>query len=105
MPLHLTTADPDFERAFHAFLGAKRESADDVDAAVRTIVADVRRRGDAALIELSQRFDGVDPGKAGMRVSATEIAAAVTASDKATLAALELARSRIESHHKRQLPR
>ena len=53
MPLHLTTTDPDFERAFQAFLGAKRESSEDVDAAVRTIIADVRRRGDAALIELT----------------------------------------------------
>ncbi len=105
MPLHLTTTDPDFERAFQAFLGAKRESSDDVDAAVRTIIADVRRRGDAALIELTQRFDGLDLAKAGIRVSAAEIAAAVAASDKAALAALELARSRIESHHQRQLPR
>jgi len=105
MPLHLTTTDADFERAFAAFLAAKRESAEDVDAAVRTIIADVRRRGDAALIELTQRFDALDLTKTGMRVSAAEIGAAVAVSDKATLAALELARARIESHHKRQLPR
>ncbi|HJZ44556.1 MAG TPA: histidinol dehydrogenase [Hyphomicrobiaceae bacterium] len=105
MPLHLTTTDADFERAFAAFLAAKRESAEDVDAAVRTIIADVRRRGDAALIELTQRFDALDLTKTGMRVSAAEIGAAVAVSDKATLAALELARARIESHHRRQLPR
>jgi histidinol dehydrogenase len=105
MPLHLNTADADFERAFAAFLAAKRETAEDVDAAVRSIIADVRKRGDAALIELTQRFDAVDLAKVGIRVSASEIAAAVAASDKVTLAALELARGRIESHHRRQLPR
>jgi histidinol dehydrogenase len=105
MPLHLNTADADFERAFAAFLAAKRETAEDVDAAVRSIIADVRMRGDAALIELTQRFDAVDLAKVGIRVSASEIAAAVAASDKVTLAALELARGRIESHHRRQLPR
>jgi histidinol dehydrogenase len=104
MPLHLTTTDAAFESAFAAFLATKRESAEDVDTAVRTIIADVRRRGDAALIELTQRFDALDLAKTGMRVSAAEIAAAVAASDKATLSALELARARIESHHRRQLP-
>jgi histidinol dehydrogenase len=104
MPLHLTTTDPQFESAFAAFLAAKRESAEDVDAAVRTIISDVRRRGDAALIELTQRFDALDLANGGIRISAAEIGAAVAVSDRTTLAALELARSRIESHHKRQLP-
>jgi histidinol dehydrogenase len=105
MPLHLNIADADFESAFAAFLAAKRETAEDVDAVVRSIIADVRKRGDAALIELTQRFDAVDLAKVGIRVGASEIAVAVAASDKATLAALELARGRIESHHRRQLPR
>jgi histidinol dehydrogenase len=104
MPLHLTTTDPQFESAFAAFLAAKRESAEDVEVAVRAIIADVRRRGDAALIELTQRFDALDLANGGIRISAAEIGAAVAVSDRTTLAALELARSRIESHHKRQLP-
>jgi histidinol dehydrogenase len=104
MPVELSTRDPGFERAFAAFLATKREAAPDVDAAVREIVEHVRRDGDAALIALTQRFDRLDLGKAGIRVSEREIAAAVAESDKDALAALELARARIESHHRRQLP-
>ncbi len=104
MPLHLSTTDPDFESAFAAFLAGKREVSEDVELAVRAIIAEVRKDGDAALIELTRRFDRLDLGAAGIRVSEAEIATAVAASDKATLAALELAHSRIEAHHRRQLP-
>jgi histidinol dehydrogenase len=104
MPLHLTTTDPDFENAFAVFLAAKREASEDVDQAVRAIVAQVRKDGDKALVELTRRFDRLDLGAAGIRVSEAEIAAAVAASDKETMAALELALARIESHHRRQLP-
>ena len=104
MPLHLTTTDPDFESAFAAFLAAKRETSEDVDQTVRAIVAQVRKDGDKALIELTRRFDRLDLAATGIRVSEAEIAAAVAASDKETMAALELALARIESHHRRQLP-
>jgi histidinol dehydrogenase len=49
MALQLTTLQPDFEARFSAFLTTKREVSDDVDAAARAIIADVRARGDAAL--------------------------------------------------------
>ena len=104
MPLHLITTDPEFERAFATFLAAKREASEDVDQAVRAIIAQVRKDGDTALIELTRRFDRLDLAATGIRVSEAEIAAAVTASDKGTIAALELALARIESHHRRQLP-
>jgi histidinol dehydrogenase len=104
MPLRLTTSDPGFESAFAAFLAAKREVSEDVDAAARAIIAQVRRHGDGALRELTHRFDRLDLAEVGIRISEAEIAAAVVASDRQTLAALELARSRIESHHRRQLP-
>jgi histidinol dehydrogenase len=104
MPLHLNTSDRDFESAFTAFLATKREVSDDVDAVVRDIIAQVRRDGDAALIALTQKFDRLDLATAGIRVSAAEITAAVAASDRTTLDALTLARDRIESHHRRQLP-
>jgi hypothetical protein len=48
---------PSFETRFAALLSMKREDAPDVDAAVAAIIADVRARGDAALIELTERFD------------------------------------------------
>ena len=104
MPLHLIASDPDFERGFAAFLASKREVSEDVDAAVRAIVAQVREHGDKAVIELTRRFDRLDLAATGMRVSAAEIAAAVAACDTETMAALELACARIEAHHRRQLP-
>jgi len=105
MPVHLGTKDPGFERAFAVFLAAKRETSPDVDAAVREIIEAVRRDGDAALIAFTQRFDGFDLAATGLRVNEAEIAGAVAASDQEALAALKLALGRIESHHRRQLPR
>lgn len=107
MTIRLSTSDPDFASRFAAFLTMKREVSEDVDQAVRRILADVRARGDAALIELTARFDRLDLGTAGIRVSQDEIDAAVAAAepDRETFAALELARDRIASHHRRQLPK
>jgi histidinol dehydrogenase len=104
MPLHLNASDPDFESAFAAFLATKREVSEDVDAAVRSILAQVRAHGDDAIVELTCRFDRLDLAATPMRVSEAEIAAAVAVCDPQTMAALELARTRIESHHRRQLP-
>ena len=104
MPLNLTTTDPDFERGFAALLATKREVSEDVDQVVRAIVVQVRKDGDKALIELTRRFDRLDLTAASIRVGEAEIAAAVAASDREALAALELARGRIEAHHRRQLP-
>lgn len=105
MALWLTAGAPDFEERFAAFLGTKREVSEDVDAAVRAILADVRARGDAALVDYTRRFDRLDCGIDGLKVTPEEIDAAVSACDSDTLAALSLARDRIESHHRRQLPR
>jgi histidinol dehydrogenase len=105
MPKRLTTTDPDFEAAFAAFLADKRESSADVDAAVRQIIGEVRSRGDAALIELSRKFDGVDLGTLGIRITSAEIDAAVACSAKETLEALVIARDRIVDHHERQRPK
>ena len=65
------------------------------------------RRCGPALIELTQRFDKLDLTKSGIRVTSAEIDAAVASakSDAKTYAALELARDRIASHHKRQVPK
>ena len=103
MPMHLISSGADFEGAFRVFLASKREASEDVEAVVRDIIADVRSRGDAALIELTRRFDRTDVS-GGMRVGAAELDAALAATDAETRAALELARSRIAVHHQRQLP-
>ena len=104
MPLRLTTGDPDFEARFKTLLGGKREASEDVDARVRGIIADVRTRGDRALIELTLKFDSLDLGTVGLRVPAGDIAAAYAGGDRETIAALEFAAARIRAHHVRLKP-
>ena len=105
MPVLLDTSSPEFAGAFNAFLAMKREVAADVEAACRRIVDDVASRGDAALIEATRKFDRLELDASRLRIGPDEIAAAVKACDRETLAALELARERIESFHRRQLPK
>ena len=104
MPIRLDARDADFPDRFRAFLDTKREASADVEQAVRAIIADVAARGDAALIELTRKFDRVDLGAIGLRVTPAELEAATAACDPAPLAALKLARDRIEAYHRRQLP-
>jgi histidinol dehydrogenase len=105
MPVLLDTSSSDFAAAFGGFLAMKREVAADVEAACRRIVDDVAARGDAALIEATHRFDRLELDASRLRVRGDEITQAVKACDRETLAALELARERIESFHRRQLPK
>ena len=105
MPLRLDSQSADFPTRFRAFLGVKREATQDIEQAVRDIIADVRARGDRALTELTAKYDGVDLAKAGLRVTAAEINAAEKLCDAEALAALKLARDRIEAFHRRQQPR
>jgi histidinol dehydrogenase len=105
VPIRLSTRDAGFASAFAALLAMKREVSEDVDRAVAEIIAEVRARGDAALVELTARFDRIDLARLGMRVTAAEIAAARNEVDRDTIAALELAAARIRSHHARQMPK
>jgi histidinol dehydrogenase len=105
MPIRLDTRAPDFSERFRAFLAAKRESASDVDAAARAIIADVVEHGDRALLELTRKFDHVDLAAVGLRVSSADIDAATAAADRRALEALAFARERIEAFHRRQLPK
>jgi histidinol dehydrogenase len=104
MPVTLSTRDPGFEAGFRQLLAAKRESAADVDAAVAQIIDDVAARGDAALIEYTRRFDGMDLAAGGLRLAPPEIADGAAAAAPETVAALRVAAERIESFHRRQLP-
>jgi histidinol dehydrogenase len=104
MPIRLDTRSSDFAGRFTAFLGTKREAAQDVEGAVRAIVAAVAARGDAALIELTNKFDRAALAPAALRVIAPEIEAATAQCDAKALAALRLAHARIEAYHRRQLP-
>ena len=104
MPLELDSAAPGFAAAFAVFLGAKRELDEDVDAAAAAIIAEVRMRGDAALIDLTKKFDRLELTAATLRVTAAEIAAAAKSCAPAALDALRLAHQRIESYHRKQIP-
>ncbi len=100
----LDTREEGFAARFEDLLGMKRESSADVNDAVAKIIADVRARGDAALIDLTQKFDQLDLREAGLAVSEADVAGALAAVDEATVEALKLAHTRILDHHSRQLP-
>ena len=105
MPRRLDASAPSFERDFAGLLDAKRDADEDVSRAVKDIIAEVRSKGDEALIALSQRFDRVTLTEKTLRVGAGEIAAAVKDCAKDVRDALELAAARIETYHRKQLPR
>jgi histidinol dehydrogenase len=105
MPLWLDHTQSDFEAAFARLLNAKRDSAQDVDQIVRSIVSDVRAQGDRALFALTKRFDHFDLTGDNLRVGAAEIAAAKNAVSADALAALRFAAERIEAFHARQKPK
>ncbi len=104
MPVFLNTTDPDFETRFQALLSAKREDSPDVDAAVADIIADVSARGDAALIELTEKFDRLSLTPQKLRISDREVQDAVAKIPEDQQKALELAASRIRAYHERQRP-
>ncbi|MEX0814811.1 MAG: histidinol dehydrogenase, partial [Dongiaceae bacterium] len=104
MPLRLDARRPGFDVGFAALLSAKREMERDVDRTVAEIIADVRARGDAALIDYTRRFDRVALTPETLRVPAAEIGAAAGRCAPETLAALRFAAARIDDYHRRQMP-
>lgn len=104
MPQFLNAQDDGFEAQFTALLGAKREDSPDVDAVVADIIADVRHRGDAAVIELTSKFDRLDLTPETLRFSEEEIDAFCAQVSAEDAEALELAAARIRAYHERQMP-
>ncbi|OUS21016.1 histidinol dehydrogenase [Rhodobacterales bacterium 59_46_T64] len=104
MPIFLDATDPDFETAFAGLLAAKREDSPDVDDVVAGIIADVRHRGDAAVLELTAKFDRLELTAETMRFSPAEIEQYCAQVSDAERAALELAATRIRAYHTRQIP-
>ncbi len=102
--IRLSTQQPDFEARFAAFLNAARDTEAAVSGPVAAILADVRARGDAAVIAATARFDRLTLTPATLRIPAAEIAAAVAAVPPALAAALDLAATRIEAFHRAQRP-
>ena len=95
--------DSNFEAQFAAILSRGEEAGREVEQAVLEIIADVRRSGDAALLELTRRFDRLEAGGiAELEVSPEEISAAFSQVDAADRAALELAVERVTRFHEKQ---
>ncbi|MES0094431.1 histidinol dehydrogenase [Mesorhizobium sp. M0030] len=105
MAITLIQSDAGFAQRFAAFLTTKREVSEDVDTAVRAIIARVRAEGDAALVDYTLKFDKADLNSLGIAVSKDDIAQAYKDADPQTVEALKFARDRIRSHHERQMPK
>ncbi|WP_373085966.1 histidinol dehydrogenase [Sneathiella sp.] len=105
MALKLTSTQKDFEAQFVALLSRNQEADGDVNAITSGILADVRVRKDAAVLEYTNKFDRVSlTNAAALRVTAAEIKTAKSACDGPTLEALKVAAQRIEAYHRKQLP-
>src|SRR5210317_425294 len=104
MPVFLNAQNPEFETQFQQLLSAKREDSPDVDDTVAGIIADVRARGDAAVLELTAKFDRMDITADQLRFGPAEIHAEIAKVSDADRAALELAADRIRAYHERQMP-
>lgn len=104
MVQRLNSDSVDFKAAFEALLGAKRESSSDVSETVRGIIHDVRTRGDAAVIDLTTKFDRFDASVKGLAITEAEVTAACKQIDTETMEALQVAAHRIRAFHEKQLP-
>ncbi len=103
MPERLDATQPDFDQRLDALL-ARGGASGEVHGAVSAIIADIRERGDAALVEATRRFDRFDVDATGLAVSPVELDAAEAAVSPEARDALAFAKARIEAYHKRQLP-
>ena len=104
MARRLNNKDKNFAADFEALLFAKREVEEDVAQQTRAIIADVRARGDAALVELSNKFDRANVTQETLKLSAPEIDAALSGVTKEQITAIDTAARRIEVYHQKQLP-
>ncbi len=102
-PARLSTADADFEQKFRARLHWSAEQDAAIEERVAAILADVRTRGDAAVLEYTARFDGVHaPSMGALQLKADELAAAFDGLPKDQRQALQAAAGRIRRYHEWQ---
>ena len=98
----LKTSAPDFDHAFAALLAREVAQAEGVRAQVAEILAEVRQRGIAAVLDFTRRWDGWDATEANIVLSRARLAEAWEGLDARDREALELAASRIRAYHERQ---
>jgi histidinol dehydrogenase len=104
VPLRLDAAAPDFAARFQAWLDVSREESEKVDAAVAAILARVAADGDKALIDYTTQFDRLTLTQETLRIAPDEIEAARNSCTRDLLDAIDLAATRIEDFHRRQVP-
>ncbi|MDX1736937.1 MAG: histidinol dehydrogenase [Alphaproteobacteria bacterium] len=104
MPVNLDIASESFAEEFEALLHSKREMDEDVDTIVADIIAEVRKRGDEALLEYTNRFDKLNLDAKTMSLSKDQLKAAIEECDPKTIEDLKLAAERIKSFHEKTLP-
>ena len=105
MAKRLNFASTDFSESFERLLGSKRESDSDVHDTVAEIIADIRERGDDALLAFTSRYDGLVVGSvAELAIPGDFLQAALDGLDNALRQSLELAAGRIQAFHEKQRP-
>ncbi|MCY7320064.1 MAG: histidinol dehydrogenase, partial [Ramlibacter sp.] len=102
-PLRLSTADPGFEADFKARLHWSADTDAQVEERVAGILADVQRRGDAAVLEYTGRFDGLEAASMGeLELTQGELKAAFDSLPSTQREALQAAAHRVRSYHEAQ---
>src|SRR5690606_582827 len=104
MVFRLDYRGADFATAFDTLLNSKREASEEVGATVASILADVRTRGDAAVLELTERYDRFPVTRETLTFTAAEIDEAAARVPVDVRDALQLAHERITAHHEKQRP-
>ena len=100
----LATTQPDFDARLAELLAFEAAQDPQVDATVAAILADVKARGDAALLEYTRRFDRVEAANvAALEVPKAELQKAKRRIDKASRNALEAAARRVSAYHEKQV--
>ena len=105
MAKRLNFASADFSESFERLLLRKREADSDVHDTVAEIIADIRGRGDQALLAFTAKYDGLAVGSvAELLMSGDALQTALDGLDDVLRQSLELAATRIQSFHENQLP-
>ena len=100
----LSSTQPDFDAQLEKLVAFEFAQDSQVDSEVAAILADVKARGDAALLEYTRRFDRVEAGSvAALEVSQADLKQAAKRISKAARAALEAAVKRVRAYHRKQV--
>ena len=104
MAVRLNASDPTFEADFRRLVASRQRLGAEIRNRAQSIIEDVRQRGDAALIELTRKFDGFELAAGAIRLNRDRIDQGIAEVPADLCLAMETAAARIEAYHRRQLP-